>query len=56
MSPLSLVLLVVIIIVLLGAHREAAEAILLWNKPAEIKARQRAEHQQFLNPQHTARA
>ena len=34
----------------------AAEAILLWNKPPEIKARRRGEHQQFLNLQHVARA
>ena len=33
----------------------AAEAILLWNKPPEIKARRRGEHQQFLNLQHTWR-
>ena len=39
-----------------GAHGHAAEAILLWNKPAEIKARRRGEHQQFLNLQHVARA
>ena len=39
-----------------GAHDHAAEAILLWNKPAEIKARRRGEHQQFLNRQHVARA
>ena len=39
-----------------GAHDHAAEAILLWNKPAEIKARRRGEHQQFLNLQHVARA
>jgi lysozyme len=39
-----------------GAHDHAAEAILLWNKPAEIRARRRGEHQQFLNLQHTARA
>jgi lysozyme len=41
---------------LTGAHREAAEAILLWNKPAEVKTRRRGEHQQFLNLQHVARA
>ena len=39
-----------------GAHAHAAEAILLWNKPAEIKARRRGEHQQFLDLQHLARA
>jgi lysozyme len=39
-----------------GAHDHAAEAILLWNKPAEVKARRRGEHQQFLNLQHVARA
>jgi lysozyme len=39
-----------------GAHDHAADAILLWNKPAEIKARRRGEHQQFLNLQHVARA
>jgi lysozyme len=39
-----------------GAHAHAAEAILLWNKPAEVKARRRGEHQQFLNLQHVARA
>jgi lysozyme len=39
-----------------GAHDHAAEAILLWNKPPEIKARRRGEHQQFLNRQHVARA
>jgi lysozyme len=39
-----------------GAHDHAAQAILLWNKPAEIKARRRGEHQQFLNLQHVARA
>ena len=35
---------------------KAAEAILMWNKPPEIKARRRGEHQQFLNLQHVARA
>ena len=39
-----------------GEHAHAAEAILLWNKPAEIRARRRGEHQQFLNLQHVARA
>jgi len=39
-----------------GAHEAAAEAILMWNKPLEIKARRRGEHQQFLNLQHVARA
>lgn len=39
-----------------GAHDHAAEAILLWNKPPEVKARRRGEHQQFLNLQHVARA
>ena len=39
-----------------GAHDKAAEAILLWNKPPEVKARRRGEHQQFLNLQHVARA
>ena len=39
-----------------GAHDHAAEAILMWNKPLEIKARRRGEHQQFLNLQHVARA
>lgn len=39
-----------------GAHDHAAEAILLWNKPPEIKPRRRGEHQQFLNLQHVARA
>lgn len=39
-----------------GAHGHAAEAILMWNKPAEVKARRRGEHQQFLNLQHVARA
>jgi lysozyme len=34
----------------------AAEAILMWNIPHEIKARRRGEHQQFLNLQHVARA
>jgi lysozyme len=41
---------------LIDKHDEAAQAILLWNKPAEIKARRRGEHQQFLNLQHVARA
>jgi lysozyme len=41
---------------LAGAHDKAAEAVLLWNKPPEIKARRRGEHQQFLNLQHVARA
>jgi lysozyme len=39
-----------------GAHDKAAEGILLWNRPSEIKARRRGEHQQFLNLQHVARA
>ena len=39
-----------------GAHDQAAEAILMWNKPPDIKARRRGEHQQFLNLQHVARA
>jgi lysozyme len=39
-----------------GAHDKAAEAILLWNKPPEVKSRRRGEHQQFLNLQHVARA
>jgi lysozyme len=34
----------------------AANGILLWNKPPEIKARRRGEHQQFLDIQHVARA
>jgi lysozyme len=34
----------------------AAEAILWWNKPPEIKSRRRGEHQQFLNLKHVARA
>jgi lysozyme len=34
----------------------AAEALLWWNKPPEIKARRRGEHQQFLNIQMVARA
>ena len=41
---------------LTGAPDKAAEAILMWNRPAEIKARRRGEHQQFLNLQHIARA
>ena len=39
-----------------GAHEAAAEAILMWNKPLEIKARRRGEHAQFLNLKHVARA
>jgi lysozyme len=39
-----------------GKHGHAAEAILLWNRPSEIKSRRRGEHQQFLNLQHVARA
>ena len=39
-----------------GAHDKAAEAILMWNKPPEIKSRRRGEPQQFLNLQHVARA
>jgi lysozyme len=39
-----------------GAHDKAAEAILMWNKPPEVKSRRRGEHQQFLNLQHVARA
>ena len=39
-----------------GAHEAAAEAILLWNRPSEIKSRRRGEHRQFLNLQHVARA
>lgn len=34
----------------------AAEAILWWNKPHEVKSRRRGEHQQFLNLQMVARA
>jgi lysozyme len=34
----------------------AAEGILMWNIPHEIKARRRGEHQQFLNLQMVARA
>jgi lysozyme len=34
----------------------AAESLLWWNKPPEIKARRRGEHQQFLNLQMVARA
>ena len=41
---------------LAGAHDKAAEAILMWNKPPEIKSRRRGEHQQFLNLKHVARA
>ena len=39
-----------------GAHGPAAEAILMWNKPTEVRSRRRGEHQQFLNLQHVARA
>ena len=39
-----------------GRHDHAAQAILMWNKPPEIKARRRGEHQQFLNLKHVARA
>ena len=41
---------------LAGDHAGAAQAILLWNKPPEIKARRRGEYAQFQNTQHTARA
>lgn len=41
---------------LVGEYDRAAEAILMWDKPPEIKARRRGEHQQFLNLQHVARA
>jgi lysozyme len=40
----------------MGNITGAAEAILWWNKPPEIKSRRRGEHQQFLNLQHVARA
>jgi len=33
-----------------------AEALLFWNKPSEIKSRRKAEHDQFLNIRHVARA
>jgi lysozyme len=39
-----------------GRPDHAAEAMLMWNKPPEVKARRRCEHQQFLNLQHVARA
>jgi GH24 family phage-related lysozyme (muramidase) len=38
-----------------GDVEAAADAILLWDKPPEIKARRRGEHQQFLDLQHLAR-
>jgi lysozyme len=41
---------------LAARHADAAQAILLWNKPPEIRARRRGEHQQFLNLQQVARA
>lgn len=37
-------------------YEGAAKAMLWWNKPPEVMSRRRAEHQQFLNLQHVARA
>jgi lysozyme len=39
-----------------GEIEGAAEAILWWNRPPEIKSRRRGEHQQFLGFQMVARA